>query len=236
MVQCGRAAVGKYGFLPPRARHAACFPADGLVWKPAALRSEDAARERIPGDPMTPNDYFRALLEVATVVNSSLEPAVVLRKITEQTARAMNCKASTIRLLNRTGDILLASADYGLSEGYLRTGPVEVGKSGLDADVLAGRLIHLRDATSDGRFQYPENARAEGLVSVLSSPLVANSKAIGILRVYSAVERDFSDDECSFMQGVANISAVAIANARMHEALRKNYELLTSYNYQVFED
>ena len=38
------------------------------------------------------------------------------------------------------------------------------------------------------------------------------------------------------MQGVANISAVAIANARMHEALRKNYELLTSYNYQVFED
>ena len=41
------------------------------------------------------HDYFRALLEVATVINSSLEPTVVLHKITEQTAKAMNCKAST---------------------------------------------------------------------------------------------------------------------------------------------
>lgn len=42
--------------------------------------------------PMTGHDYFRALLEVATVINSSLEPTVVLHKITEQTAKAMNCK------------------------------------------------------------------------------------------------------------------------------------------------
>lgn len=37
---------------------------------------------------MTGHDYFRALLEVATVINSSLEPTVVLHKITEQTAKA----------------------------------------------------------------------------------------------------------------------------------------------------
>ena len=65
---------------------------------------------------MTGHDYFRALLEVATVINSSLEPTVVLHKITEQTAKAMNCKASTLRLLDRTGKLLLASAD-----GVLRT-------------------------------------------------------------------------------------------------------------------
>ena len=67
-------------------------------------------------------------------------------------------------------------------------------------------------------------------------PLMVNGKAIGILRVYSSEERDFTPDECDFMLGVANISAIAIENARMHEATRLNYELLTSYNYQVFED
>ena len=178
---------------------------------------------------MTGHDYFRALLEVATVINSSLEPTVVLHKITEQTAKAMNCKASTLRLLDRTGKVLLASAAWGLSSGYMRKGPVEVSKSGLDGEVLKGKLIHLRDACSDGRFQYPDSAKAEGLVSVLSAPLMVNGKAIGILRVYSSEERDF-------MLGVANISAIAIENARMHEATRLNYELLTSYNYQVFED
>ena len=118
---------------------------------------------------MTGHDYFRALLEVATVINSSLEPTVVLHKITEQTAKAMNCKASTLRLLDRTGKLLLASAAWGLSSGYMRKGPVEVAKSGLDGEVLKGKLIHLRDACSDGRFQYPESAKAEGLVSVLQS-------------------------------------------------------------------
>ena len=169
---------------------------------------------------MTGHDYFRALLEVATVINSSLEPTVVLHKITEQTAKAMNCKASTLRLLDRTGKLLLASAAWGLSSGYMRKGPVEVAKSGLDGEVLKGKLIHLRDACSDGRF----------------APLMVNGKAIGILRVYSSEERDFTPDECDFMLGVANISAIAIENARMHEATRLNYELLTSYNYQVFED
>ena len=185
---------------------------------------------------MTGHDYFHALLEVATVINSSLEPSDVLHKITEQTTKAMNCKASTIRLLDRSGKLLLASAAWGLSAGYMRKGPVEVAKSGLDGEVLAGKIIHLRDACSDGRFQYPESARAEGLVSVLSAPLMVNGKAIGILRVYSSVERDFTPDECDFMGGVANIAAIAIENARMHEATKLNYELLTSYNYQVFED
>lgn len=38
------------------------------------------------------------------------------------------------------------------------------------------------------------------------------------------------------MSRVANIAAIAIENARMHEATRLNYELLTTYNYQVYED
>ena len=181
-------------------------------------------------------NYFQAILKLATTVNSSLDPGEILQRITEQTAKAMNCHASTLRLLNQKGDILLASAAYGLSAGYMRKGPVEVSKSGLDGEVLSGKIVHLRDATSDGRFQYPEKAKAEGLVSVLSAPLMVEGKAIGILRVYSSEERDFTQDEYDFMEGVANISAIAIENARMHEATKKNYELLTAYNYQVFDE
>lgn len=181
-------------------------------------------------------DYFRALRDVALVINSSLEPREVLHKITEETAKTMGCKASTIRLLDRTGHFLLPSAAWGLSATYMRKGPVEVKRSGMDGEVLAGKIIHLRDAASDGRFQYPESAKAEGLVSVLSAPLMANGATIGLMRVYSSEERDFSAEEESFMQAVAAVSAVAIENARLHEELRNNYDLLTKHAYQVFED
>lgn len=181
-------------------------------------------------------DYFRALRDVALVINSSLEPRDVLHKISEETAKTMGCKACTIRLLDSTGRFLLPSAAYGLSANYMRKGPVEVKKSGLDHEVLAGKAIHLKDATADGRFQYPESAKAEGLVSVLSVPLMADGKAIGLMRVYSDVEREFTQDEETFMEAVAAISALAIENARLHEALRSNYELMSKHAYSVYED
>lgn len=181
-------------------------------------------------------DYFRALRDVALVINSSLEPKDVLQRITEETAKTMGCKASTIRLLDSTGRFLLPSAAYGLSANYMRKGPVEVKKSGLDSDVLAGKAIHLRDASSDGRFQYPESAKAEGLVSVLSVPLMADGKPIGLMRVYSDTERDFTQDEETFMEAVAAISALAIENSRLHDALRKNYDLMSKHAYSVYED
>ena len=163
-----------------------------------------------------PQDYFRALRDVALAINASLDPKDVLHKISEHTAQTMNCKACTIRLLDSTGYFLLPSAAYGLSATYMRKGPVEVKRSGLDSEVLSGKAIHLKDATSDGRFQYPESAKAEGLVSVLSAPLSVGGKVIGLIRVYSSEEREFTDDEDSFMMAVAAISAVAIENARLH--------------------
>lgn len=181
-------------------------------------------------------EYFHALRDVVLAIGSSLETKAVLKKITAQTAATMSCKASTIRLLDRTGKFLLPSAAYGLSDSYLRKGPVEVKRSGMDSEVLAGKTIHLRDAAEDGRFQYPASAKAEGLVSVLSSPLLVDDKAIGLMRVYSAEARDFSEDEHSFIQAVAAVSAMAIQNARLHEELRNNYELMAKHTYQVFED
>lgn len=181
-------------------------------------------------------DYFRALRDVALVINSSLEPKDVLHKITEETAKTMGCKACTIRLLDSTGRFLKPTAAYGLSSNYMRKGIVEVKKSGNDSEVLAGKTVHLKDAAADGRFQYPESAKAEGLVSVLSVPLLVDGKAIGLMRVYSDTERDFTPDEVTFMEAVAAIAALAIANARLHDALRSNYELMSKQADSVYED
>jgi GAF domain-containing protein len=179
--------------------------------------------------------FYKTLYEVARVINSSLDPTTVLVQIVEQAARAMNAKAATIRLLDRSGQTLLASAAYGLSKGYLRKGPVEVAKSGLDQEALSGRVIQIKDATADPRFQYPEAAKDEGLASILVLPLLVERKAIGAMRIYSATPREFTQDEIEFASAVANLSAIAIENARMHQALKTDYELLTAYENSIHE-
>ena len=181
--------------------------------------------------------YFKALYHVATVINSSLNPQVVLQKVVEEVAKALSTKACTLRLLDRTGKLLLASASYGLSKGYLRKGQVELIKSRIDADVLSsGKTVYIKNVTQDDRFQYPDAAKAEGIVAIMVAPLLVDRKPVGILRVYTGEERDFSQDDQDFLTAAAHIAAIAIQNARLHDALRYDYELLTQYNFQIFED
>lgn len=183
-----------------------------------------------------PQDYFRALRDVALAINASLDPKDVLHKISEHTAQTMNCKACTIRLLDSTRALPAAQRRLRPLRHLHAQRPrgSETQRAGQRS--LSGKAIHLKDATSDGRFQYPESAKAEGLVSVLSAPLSVGGKVIGLIRVYSSEEREFTDDEDSFMMAVAAISAVAIENARLHDALRNNYELMAKHAYSVYED
>lgn len=181
--------------------------------------------------------YFKALYNIVTVINSSLNPQVVFQKVVEQATVSLDAKGCTLRLLDRTGRYLLATATNGLSKGYLRKGQVELIKSRIDADVLGtGQVIYIRDVTTDDRFQYPEAARAEGFSSIMVAPLMVDRKPVGILRIYTNDKRDFSQEEQDFLMAVAQVAAIAIDNARLHEALRSDYELLTKYNYQIFED
>lgn len=124
-------------------------------------------------------------------------------------------------------------AHFGLSTGYIRKGPVLIKESGIDKKALKGETIYIENAQTDPGFQYQEKATAEGITSVLVVPLMAEKKAIGVLRVYTKKVRTFKEDEIRFMEAVANLSAIALENARLHQALRKDYDLLVEHKYRL---
>jgi signal transduction protein with GAF and PtsI domain len=177
--------------------------------------------------------YFTALYEVAKVVNASLSPSQVLEKIVSCVAEAMNVKACSLRLLESRRKKLLMGAQFGLSDGYIRKGPVLVEESGLDKRALKGKTIWLKNAQRDKDFQYKDKAKAEGIMSVLVVPLMVEKKAVGVLRVYTKDERKFDADEIRFLEAVGNLSAIALEKARLHQALRKDYDLLVAHKYRI---
>lgn len=183
--------------------------------------------------PTKPKDYFAALYEVARVINASLSPGDVLEQIVAQVAQTMKVKACSLRLLDARRRKLVMGAQTGLSQGYIRKGPVLVKESGLDRKALKGEPIYLANAQTDPDWQYPEKAKGEGIHSVLVVPLMAEKKAIGVLRAYTAKEREFDENEMRFMQAVANLSAISLENARLHQALRRDYDLLVAHKYRL---
>jgi GAF domain-containing protein len=169
-------------------------------------------------------DYFHALYRVSHAINSNLHVPDVLGIMAEKITEAMQAKACSLRLLDKRTGTLTIGAEYGLSETYLHKGPVQVEHSPLDQEVLRGNSVYIANAAKDTRFQYPEQASREGIISVFCIPLIVHGEPIGVLRVYSGQPRTFSEAEREFLGVLASVAALAIENARLYQALKRDYE------------
>lgn len=178
-------------------------------------------------------EYFNALYQVARVINRSLETSSVLEEIVRCVTEAMHVKASILRLLESKGEKLTLGTSYGLSKGYLRKGPIELSESELDRRVIKGETVWIKDTQTDEAFQYRDKARAEGIKSVLAAPLFVDDRAIGVLRVYAEEIRQFDEHDVQFLEAVANLSAIALDNARHHERLKIECDLMAEHKYRL---
>jgi len=167
------------------------------------------------------NAYQRiqTLYDVTKTVSSTLDLEEVLNLIAQNAVETMRVKACTIRQLDESGELVDIVASYGLSERYLTKGTVEVQKSLHTYQALSGQPTIIPDISQDGRLQYPAEARAEGISSMLCVPLLIRGKAEGVICVYGAEVDHFSQSDAEFLSALASEGATAVVNARAYQAL-----------------
>jgi len=169
--------------------------------------------------------YFRAFREVAKTINSPRDLNEVLDTITRVVTTAMNVKASSLMLLDEKDKTLAVVSTCGLSGEFLGKGPIAADKVIQDT-LLSGKYYVIPDVAADSRIQYPEACQKEGIVSICTFPVIARNQIIGVLRLYTALRRDFTADEVEFMEAIAEQSGIAIDRAIGYEHLRKKEPLL----------
>jgi GAF domain-containing protein len=161
-------------------------------------------------------------LDLSASINSSLDIKNIMEILTVDVARSFGVKAVSVRLLNREKNILQLVTSYGLSEVYLNKGPVYAEKS--IAEALQGNVITIRDATTADGVQYKNEKIAEGIVSILCVPIKAMDEVIGVLRLYSGVPREFTEDEIMLATAIAHQGGLAIRNASLYLALKEDMQ------------
>jgi signal transduction histidine kinase len=161
-----------------------------------------------------------ALLQTSQAVSSTLSLPEVLQHLARSAARALELRWGSIRVLDETGERIPMVAAYGLSEAYQNKGPVELSRSPLDREAMAGRAVIVHNAPSDPRIQYPREVAAEGIGSILVVPITGRSRTLGVLRVYAEQPKRFSQADADFVLAIGRQGAVAIENAMAHEALQ----------------
>lgn len=170
---------------------------------------------------------FEAFRRTAHEVNSSLDLKQVLTKLIIESVTELNVKAGSIRLLGPKRQRLHLAVAYGLSQDYLEKGEVTVADSPIDQRALQdSHPIAIADLEQEGGFQYPEQARREGIRSVLVLPLKVGNTSVGVMRLYSAQTSRMGKEETDFAAGIAELGAVAIQNAKLHAAVKERLEAM----------
>jgi GAF domain-containing protein len=115
-------------------------------------------------------------------------------------------------------------ASYGLSEEFLEKGDVTTTETAQRA--LNGETIVISDATTDKRIEFKELMKKEGVVSTIVTPILARDKVIGVMRLYSGVQRSFPSDFMVMVEALAHQGGLAIQNASMYLKLQEDKKSL----------
>ena len=170
---------------------------------------------------LTTTIAVQTFYHVGDVINANSGRQEILERTLQTLIAQLDYKAASVRLLDPERQTLEIQATVGLSDQYLGKGPVEVANSLIDRDVLEGQVVALEDIESDDRWQYPEQARAEGIRSVLAIPLRIRGRYSGVLRAYTSDKHQFSDDERLLVSAVGNLIARLIRNKHFQQSMHK---------------
>jgi signal transduction histidine kinase len=162
---------------------------------------------------------LESLVSVSRTLNSTLNLDEALAAITREACQLMQAKVCSVMLLDATGAWLEPRASFGAGPAYTRRPPVSVDESLVGVVVRRKKPVQVENVQVSGRYQNVALARAEGLVSLLSVPLVFQERAIGVLNVYTGAPHVFSNDEVRTLSAYAELSAIAIEKARLHERI-----------------
>jgi signal transduction histidine kinase len=165
------------------------------------------------------NEQLAALVEIGRDLTSTLELGEVLLRVVRDARRLLQGKLTSL-MLERGGDFETVATD-GAGPAYLSRGRPGVHNSVSGRVLQTGQAITIEDVLAEPGFHLTEVAHAEGLVSLLSVPLRAKGRIIGVLNLYTGDRRTFHAHEVALMTLLAQQSAVAIENAELFRQARE---------------
>jgi signal transduction histidine kinase len=160
---------------------------------------------------------FESLASVSQTINSTLNLDDALSGITREACVLMQAKVSSLMLLDESREWLDLRASFGAGKAYVNRPRLSVEESLLGIVVRRKKPLQVENVQVSSRYQSAEVARCEGLVALLSVPLLFGGQAIGTLSVYTGQPYSFSNEEIHILSALAELSAIAIQKARLYE-------------------
>ena len=166
------------------------------------------------------------LLEVADVVNTTLDLDTSLRRVAEVVRKVIDYQIFAILLLNEKTQELRFRFQIGYPPEVAERIRVKVGEGVTGLAAQRREAVLVGDAAKDDRYigVVPE-VRSE-----LAVPLILKNRVIGVINIESVQPNYFTDDHKRLLTLIASRMAVGIENARLHTRTSRQARTLLLLN------
>jgi serine phosphatase RsbU (regulator of sigma subunit)/CheY-like chemotaxis protein len=187
--------------------------------KVSATIQQAVDKQRLERDNRHLLDRLRALDQMTDSALSVLELDDLLSTLLERAVRFLDAKAGAILLLDESGQRLEMRRFWPPDGAEQNSFSLPVEASFAGRVLREGRPLVARGEDLDPATMAP-NAFRRGIQSVLGVPMRARGRAMGVAHIDRVSPNEFTADEVSLFEKLADRAAILIDHARLYEDQR----------------
>jgi len=166
------------------------------------------------------------LLEVADVVNTTLDFETTLRRVAELVRKVIDYEIFAILLLNEHRQELYVRFQVGYPPEVAERLRVKVGQGVTGRAAETRQPVLVADATHEAFYiEALPNVHSE-----LAIPLIVKNRLIGVIDIEAREKAYFTEEHKRTLTLIASRMAVAIENARLHTRITRQARTLATLN------
>jgi phosphoserine phosphatase RsbU/P len=166
------------------------------------------------------------LLEVADVVNTTLDLETTLKRVAELVRKVIDYEIFAILLLNEQRQELYVRFHVGYPDDLADRLRIKVGEGVTGRAALTRQPVLVADATKEDFYlEAVPNVHSE-----LAIPLIVKNKVIGVIDIEARETNYFTEEHKRLLTLIASRMAVGIENARLHTRVTRQARTLLLLN------
>ncbi|MDQ4090620.1 MAG: GAF domain-containing protein [Actinomycetota bacterium] len=184
---------------------------------------------------MTQHSNLELLEDIIEITSADLDVADVSQRVAALVTAATRSDVCFVHLVDEElRRVVLAGATPPFDE---QVGSVQLalgeGIAGWVAKFAQPAVVP--DKWKDRRYRYIPELRGQDFSSMVSVPMLARGRVVGVLNVHSRATRNYGDEDLALLTHVANVMARAIENARLYRRLAEREEMLERFATRTVE-
>jgi Nif-specific regulatory protein len=175
-------------------------------------------------------EQLSALLSISGLLTASIDLPALLKVIVTSVTTLLECEASSLFLIDPTGEQLILKVATGPVGGEIKELRLKIG------DGIAGwvakhrKSLIVNDPKHDPRF-FPAVDKSTGFQtrSILAVPLMDHDQIVGVLEIFNTAKaKQFDQSDMELLNAFGSYASVALRNAELLATLRDESQILKS--------